>query len=381
MSGGQPYSVQKIVHHPLALEALRERRHQNPTTIHFMPALACNQHCEFCSYGHRTATDGEDQRGWKNMALMSDAFLPRAKARELVRDWVAMGVKAVELTGGGEPLIWPFVDEWFQLMAQTSIDVGMVTNGTALTAQRAKLFASTNWKWARVSIDAGDREHYRATRRVPGSHWDLAWQGVERLVAARTDGTEKRVGVGFVVDRQNWTGVYELCKRAAAVGADNVRVAMSFTPQGLSRIPPEAHESVLDQLAGARSDFEDEHFKVNALFGERVANISAQVQDYEFCAAKEVLCVVGGDQRVYSCCTLAFNPNGLIGSISDRSFADMWWAPETLEWLARHDAREACKVPCLYEQRNKRALGLMVLPIADVAVIAKADQSIHRSFV
>ena len=380
MSSGQPYSVQKIVHHPMALHALRERRHQNPTTIHFMPELKCPASCIFCSFGHRVEGDGPEQQGWKNMALMSDSHLPAEKARELVRDWVSMGVKAVELTGGGEPLIWPHVDEWFQSIAQTSIEVGMVTSGTPLTAQRAKLFAATKWKWARVSIDAGSIEDYTRTRRVSTLHWDLAWRAVERLASVRSQ-AEQRVGAGFVVDAPNWNGVYEFCRRAMSAGADNVRIAMAFTPQGLARIPDEAHKAVADQIARARDDFEDEDFQINALFGERCANISARVQDYEFCAAKEYLCVVGGDQRVYSCCTLAFNPIGLIGSIADRSFADMWWAPETLEWFSRHDAREACKVPCLYEQRNKRALGLMALPIADVAAIAKGDQSIHRNFV
>lgn len=381
MASGQPYSTQKIMHHPEALQALRERRHQNPTVIHFMPALACNQRCSFCSYGHRMESDGPEQRGWKNMALMSDAYLPADKARELVADWVSMGLKAVELTGGGEPLIWPHVDEWFQAMARTQIDVGLVTNGTALTAQRAKLFAATNWKWARVSIDAGSVEDYTTTRRVSSLHWDLAWQAVERLALLRRDGTEQRVGAGFVVDRTNWNGVHEFCRRAKSCGADNVRIAMAFTPQGLGRVPAEAVPEVIRQTQAARDDFEDDSFRINSLFTERCGNLEARAQDYEFCAAKEVLCVVGGDQRVYSCCSLAFNPLGLIGSIANQSFKDLWWSPETLEWFSKHDARKVCRVECLYEQRNKRALALMDQSPEVVAAQAAVDQSIHRNFV
>jgi wyosine [tRNA(Phe)-imidazoG37] synthetase (radical SAM superfamily) len=378
---GQPYSTQKLVHHPAALQALRERRHQNPTLVHFMPMLACNQHCDFCSYGHRVEGDGPEQQGWKNMALMSDAALPAEKARELVADWVAMGVKAVELTGGGEPLIWPHVDEWFQAMARTSIDTALVTNGTALTDQRAKLFASTNWKWARVSIDAGNVADYTATRRVPPSHWGRAWEGLGRLVAARTPGTEKRVGAGFVVDRKNWAGVYDFCRLAKEVGADNVRIGLAFTPGGLQRFPEAMLSSVTGQIDQARTDFGCDAFQINALFAERWANVALGAQDYQFCAAKEVICVVGGDQRVYSCCTFAFSPKGLIGSISAQSFRDLWWSEETLGWFERHDARRICRVECLYEQRNKRALGLMDLDAATVARMAASDKAIHRNCV
>lgn len=354
-----PYATDKLAHHPEALDKMRRKEHQNPIVVHFMPMLACNQRCEFCAYGHRTPSDGSDQYGWKNMALMSDEFLPREKALELVNDWVVMGVKAVELSGGGEPLIWHFVDEWLRAMAGTSIETSLVTNGTALTKDRADLFAATRWKWARVSIDAGNRDDYVATRRVPGAHWDLAWRAVDRLLGARIGESDQRVGVGFVVDRKNWRGVYELCGRAKSAGVDNVRIGMAFTPAGLSRISDEAHHKVSLQVEQARAYLEDDTFKVNALFGERCGNLLDRRQDYQFCGVKEVLCVVGGDQRVYSCCTLAFNEAGLIGSIRDQSLQRLWWSPETVAWFDRHDAREACKVECLYESRNKRILRML----------------------
>jgi hypothetical protein len=88
---------------------------------------------------------------------------------------------------------------------------------------------------------------------------------------------------------------------------------------------------------------------------------------------------VGGDQRVYSCCSLAFNQNGLIGSIADRSVRDMWTAPETVAWFARHDAREACKVSCLYEQRNKRILAMGADP--SEAERVRALPVVHRNYV
>jgi MoaA/NifB/PqqE/SkfB family radical SAM enzyme len=344
-----------------------------------MPSLACNQHCGFCSYGHRLESDPPEERGWKNHALMSDDFMPADKMRELVADWRAMGVKAVEITGGGEPLIWPHIDEFLWLAADWGVDVGLVTNGTALTEHRANRFARTNWKWARVSIDAGTREQYVATRRVSRIQWDQAWMAVERLSLRRRD-PEQRVGVGYVVDRTNYDGVYEACRLALERGADNVRVALAFTPAHLNRFPAGALEEAGAQAQKAAHDFAG-RLQVNDLVSERANNIAAQVQDYELCAAKEVLCVVGGDQRVYNCCTLAFNPLGLVGSIADRSFRDLWESDEVRAMFAGHDAREVCKVPCLYERRNKRALDLISMTPESVAAIAADDPGIHRNFI
>ena len=373
----QPYSVQKLVHHPEVLQALRERRHQPPTQIHFMPALACNQHCQFCSYGHRTKDDEPDQFHWKNMALMSDAFMPLAKMRECVADWQAMGVKAVELTGGGEPLIYPYVDTFLHLMAGWGADLGLVTNGTALTAERADLFAATRWKWARVSVDAGTPGTYVITRRVPRSHWRLAWRAVE-LLANRKNHPEQRVGVGYVVDRTNFDGVYDACRLAVENGADNVRIALAFTPSHLQRFPEGAVEEAADQAKQVAADFGG-LLQVNDFVNERAGNIQAGAQDYQFCAAKEVLCVVGGDQQVYNCCTLAFTKKGLVGSIVDKTFRQLW--EESAPAFYEHDARKICNVPCLYEQRNRAALNLLGLSTEEVSQLASRDAAIHRNFI
>lgn len=372
------YSTQKLVHHPEALAAMRARRPQAPTLVHFMPALACNQRCTFCSYGHRAVEDGPEQFGWKNMALMSDAFMPLEKMRECVRDWTDMGVKAVELTGGGEPLIYPFVDDFFAQMALSGLELAMVTNGTALTAARAVRFGETRWKWARVSIDAGNVDSYTATRRVPQSHWRRAWEAVGRLAALKTN-PEQRVGVGYVVDTQNFDGIYEACDLAWQHGADNVRVALAFTPMNLARFPAGAVDEAARQADAAARDFAGK-LQVNGLVRERKANMDADVQDYEFCAVKEVICVVGGDQQAYTCCSLAFNELGLIGSIKAQSFRSMW-EKETPDFFATHDARRVCRIPCLYEKRNKRALELIAMTPAQVAREAEADPGTHRNFI
>jgi radical SAM protein with 4Fe4S-binding SPASM domain len=117
-------------------------------------------------------------------------------------------------------------------------------------------------------------------------------------------------------------------------------------------------------LTGARGDYwfdpvsvegfyEDERFQVVNLFDERIANLGQGVQDYPFCGVKELICVVGGDGGVYTCCSWAFHENGYLGNIRERRFQDLWFSPEKIEFFRQHDPRKVCRIPCLYEQRNK----------------------------
>ncbi len=375
----QPYSTRKILHHPEALEAMRSHQHQNPIQIHYMPMLKCNQKCKWCSYGHRDSSDGPESYKWKNMALMSDDHMPREKMYECMHNWKEMGVKAIELTGGGEPLIYLYVDEFLSLASRWGVDLALVTNGTALTSKVAQSFGQTHWKWARVSIDAGDPETYMRVRRVPRNHWKLAWDAVERLADLRRE-SEQRVGVGYVVDANNFLGVYAACALAERCGADNIRISLAFTPQNMNRFPPEAIEEASRLARMAAKEFEG-RLQVIDLVSERAKNIVAATQDYSFCGVKEVLCVVGGDQRVYTCCSLAFNPKGLIGSIASQSFRDLWWSPETLDFFQGHDACKVCNIPCLYERRNKEILGILEMPSEQLPQAVAKDTSIHRNFI
>lgn len=377
-----PYSASKLHHHPQRIRAMRNREHQNPQLIHFMPMLACNHYCKFCSYGHRTEDDGPDQFGWKNMQLMTDDYMPCHVMKQCVSSWMRMGVEAVELTGGGEPLLYPYVDELLRLLAAWGVKLGLVTNGTPLTESRANLLDTCDWQWVRVSIDAGEPITYCETRRVSKSHWKLAWKAVERMAARRQAGSDQRVGAGFVVDHANYSTLLRFCKRAKEAGADNVRLAVAFTPHGEERFPEGALQMAAAQALEAKTTLEDDTFKVNDLINERHNNIIAAAQDYEFCGVKEVMAVVGPD-AAYTCCTLAFNELGKIGDVNeDQTFEQLWWNPKTIEWFAAHDAREVCQVPCLYEQKNRRVLEMLDSPQQDVEAAGQACGSCtHRSFV
>lgn len=350
------YSHNKIIHHPQALKNLREQTPCPPIHIHFMPMLRCNHHCRFCAYGHRTSDDGPEQFDWKNMSLMSDTFMPEEKMIECVRDWVGLGVKAVEITGGGEPLLYPHIDSFLKLIRETSIEWALVSNGTGLTKKRAQLLRG--FTWARISIDAGTEQTYTSTHRCDPRHWKLAWAAVDNLSQHKTH-KQARIGVSYIVDQTNWNELYACAEKAKKAGADNIRFALAFTPQHLQRFPPGALDEAATQAQAAQNDFGDHAFQVISLLANRRDALLAPSQDYSFCGMKEVTCVVAGDLNVYTCCSLAFNQKGLIGSIRDCSFKELWDSSAKNAFFAQHNPKLHCKNSCVFDSRNKAILALL----------------------
>ena len=98
--------------------------------------------------------------------------MPRDILLNTCKDFVDMGVRAVNWTGGGEPTINSHLKEAITYLGKNNIKMGMFTNGTLL--DKWDLFETIvdNMTWLRFSVDAGTRETYNSIRR---SRKNLDW--------------------------------------------------------------------------------------------------------------------------------------------------------------------------------------------------------------
>jgi MoaA/NifB/PqqE/SkfB family radical SAM enzyme len=381
------YATNKLAWHPDKLEALRNGDATAPLMIQLMPTAVCNQACAFCSYGSgpeavRAKVKNPPKALWKNAMPDTRASLPREKMVESIQCFQRMGVKCIEVTGGGEPTVYAHFDELVEEIDRAGLAFAMVTNGTRITGERAARMGRLPFVWVRVSIDAGNVDDYVRTRNVPAGHWDRAWEAV-RLFATESRKPyahhESTVGVGFVIDRDNWRGVYDACVLAKQHGAHNIRISSSFTPDGIGRFAPECFQSVPEQVARAKAELEDATFQISDLSTERWTNIVVGRQSYPFCAFKEVGCVLGPDLVTYACCSLAFSPLGRMFDIKDQTFEEGWFG-DGAAWRAAHDPRKGCKIQCLYEARNIEALQLMG-DHAHATAVAALPVPPHKDFI
>lgn len=323
---------------------MQEKRQTYPIHVHLMWQNLCNQDCHFCSFR---------VTGWKNNQMFNDHdAIPVAKTMEILDDCKEMGVKAIEITGGGEPLIYKYRDKGFERIIELGFDFALVTNGTAMTDDLAAMIGP-KISWARISIDAGQSSTYSAIRVVNPNHFEKAWKCVSLLKKYIQNPKVQKIGVGFVVTMENYNEVLLASKQAKEHGADNIRLSAAFLPGLNNYFSNESVRVCREQIQIAKSEIQDDSFHVYDLFTERINSVQNDVQNYSFCGTKEMLCVIGGDLNVYTCCSLAFNDKGLIGSITHQRFKELWDSKQKSDFFIKHDPRQQCKNPCIYEQRNK----------------------------
>lgn len=342
-----PYATDKIIYHPRIVQSFMAHcsHEMYPVFVHLMPQNFCNQNCQFCSYR---------MEGWKNSKNFdAKSHIPWERLQELLREFHDMGIKAIEITGGGEPLAHPDINKMLDELSTMPIETALVTNGTLLKEHTANLLYRTHLQWARVSIDSGNKKNYCKIRRCPEIHWDMAWRGVKRLVTHRD---HQIIGVGMVVTDQNYMDIYDLCARAKDHGVNNVRVSVAFTSKGADLLNQSQKMEARKQLDKADS-LNCRNFQVVDLFEERLNNLRlSKKQDYDYCGIKDLLCVIEGNCNVYTCCTLTGMKNGLIGNIAKQSLSKLWVSKA--DWRRYFDPRKKCKCTCLYERRNQVMLAL-----------------------
>jgi organic radical activating enzyme len=106
-----------------------------PLHIQFLPTNKCNMNCRFCSCSERDAT------------LEMDFDL----ARTIIEKCRKAGTKAVTITGGGEPLMYPRFSDLVDCFHTNSIKIGLVSNGLLLHKVSKETLGRITW--CRISND------------------------------------------------------------------------------------------------------------------------------------------------------------------------------------------------------------------------------------
>ena len=304
------FSNEKALWHIDRIADLRQGKNIVPTHLQLILSDLCNQNCHFCAYrmdGGFSTENFAGPNGEKNPAR----FIPTAKAKEILRDCARLGIKAIEFTGGGEPTVHPDCYEILEYAQNLGLETGLVTNGVRLKPHTC----IENLTWLRISVDAGTPETYEAIRE--SRKWPTVMQNLKYAGSL----TKPLVGVGFVTTRENYKELIEACHITRNAGIPYIRISAMFSDQGASY-----YDGVVDEirsLSKAADGLQTDKFRIANFFNDRVQDLTQGKPDYEFCGEQQFVLFVGGDLKLYTCCTNAYTTHGEIGDLSNKTLA-MW---------------------------------------------------------
>ena len=336
---GQPYSPNKIFHHREWIDQIRDGGFPPPIFVEIIPTNRCNHNCTFCAYRN------SDYNPESDFAAANE--IPFTKLAEIVESCSTMGVKAIEVTGGGEPTVHPQFLDFCRLVIDKGLDLGLVTNGTRWTDETTEVLRHA--AWVRFSVDAGSAKSYSDIRCCPKIHYSRVRQSIHQLASARGTHQTPIIGVGFVVTKDNWKEVHNATWKAREDGADNIRISAVFQEQGLSYFDSFGEEAA-KSCREITTTFTSPKFTVFNLFSDRLNDLYDGRPSYSRCYFQQASSFIGADQKVYRCCVQSYNPIGYVGDLHNRTFKDLWNAEETKNTI--WDFTPASCEHCMFNKKN-----------------------------
>ncbi len=334
-----PYSQLKIFYHQETLKRLLNGERCSPVYIRIKPTNRCNHNCNYCHY--------------KNAYLDLDQYspvdeIPRDKMLQIVQDMADMGVKAVTFSGGGEPLLYPYIEETMERLLENGIDLSVITNGSLLRGKKAEILAHA--KWVRISIDSCRDEEYCRIRGLKSGAFTELCSNIADFAKIKDKTCE--FGINVVVNNENYRELREIAELMKSLGVNHVKYAPLCT-NDTWKYHEAFKDKVTETLEKAQAELSDEKFRIINLYTGDFADSVIFERQYSRCPIKEFVCVIAANSKVYYCHDKAYLSDGMVCDLKEQSFQEAWYSEKVTEQFRAFDAKACCKQHCVYDSRNE----------------------------
>ena len=291
----------KILRHPERLNALRRGRAPWPINVEFDLSDRCNLRCRHCDFAHRRA----------------DRDMTLSLARSILAQ-MAPRIRAVTLTGGGEPTMCPDFEGIVYRIKSHNLALGAYTNGVRFSG------AFRLMDWVYVSLDAADAESFYEVKGA--DQFRTVVDNVGQLALSKD---ETVLGLGFLLGPHNYGDSEKMAHLGEELGVDYVQFRPIVGLDGYGWVG-----EALDRLAHMDA-------QVPVYFpAQRFVDLRDKPpRGYEVCRGSAFVPCIGADGILWVCP----NTRGLraLGNLAEESFEEIWMRRP--EQHVGDDCREMCR--------------------------------------
>lgn len=296
-----------------------------PVLVEVDPSNACNHACNFClsSYIHFEK--------YKGTETFSRAQMPRDMLMSLCKDFVEMGVRAINWTGGGEPTLNRHLKDAIQYCGSHGIKMGMFTNGTLFDKWDMFDTLVDNMTWVRISVDAGTPSTYNGIRRARGKQdWDGMVRNLNKLIEVnKSKGNKIDIGVGYVISPDTYHEIVDFAKFFSNFDLTYCQ----YKPEIVIKEDGGVQRNVdfwvndVQPLLREAKEILGSKFKIN---GYKLDDLTEQAtysygRNYKKCLGSQISPCVGADGHVYVCTNHRGWKQYSYGCLYDgKTFKEIW---------------------------------------------------------
>jgi radical SAM protein with 4Fe4S-binding SPASM domain len=293
-----PFNTAKFLSHADRVDKILKRKMPPPVTAEIYLTNKCNHACIWCV--------SEDYR-W-----MTNDKMPIERFTTLLEELSQRDVRAISLSGGGEPLLHPKFDGILDIMARYKhkFKYGLVTNGVFLNRHIEKI--NDLFQWVRISLDAANSEQHYVVHK--GRQDDF-----ERIIDNISQLHSPYVGVGYLVCEDNCKDIYDFIIGTLPRNVDYIQIRPAYWTHQLSL--NDANNFVKEVEEAKRDKRSNLLVYINM---HRFDTLKNQSKEFLKCHSTPLIAIVGPEGNLYLCCQRQGEKDALIGNIMQSNFWSVW---------------------------------------------------------
>ncbi len=338
----------KLLYHLDRIEKWRAGERVPPILIDIGATKACNIKCRFC-YG-------------VFQDLNQKTVIPPKVLVNLFYDAPRLGIKALVLTGDGEPTLNPGMWDALVIGKRGGLDIGVATNLVAVDVAKMDVMLDT-CVWVRVCIAAANRKSYKFMHGQ--DYFDKVIQNVQTMMLHRSwNRNQTTIGLQMVLIPDCLDQVISLSKLAIDLGVDYF-VIKQFSDPGVNWWNPG------DKTIPCRGFNPDEFVKEAIpilVKAEGMSNDQTKIivkwslitrknkRAFPKCIDCPFIFQISGDSTCAPCGYLFGDRRYLYGDLKKQSIGEIinsdhyWWL---IDFMAKKfDVFKECQGSCRHSQTN-----------------------------
>lgn len=175
-----------------------------PQTLELFVSQRCNHSCLGCHSKH--------------LFNLKPPFLEFKKFKKKIDELQTVGIKAIEISGGGEPLLNPDLVQFIQYINKKGMKVGLVTNGIIIFKEMLRKLVN-NLAFIRIAFDAACPETYKKIHLV--DDYQNLLKNINNLVKTKIRyKSEIVIGLKYLVSNINVDQIIEATRQTKELGVD-----------------------------------------------------------------------------------------------------------------------------------------------------------------
>jgi len=326
------FSQDKIFYHNDRLRKFLNNELVYPVVFEISPTGFCNQNCVYCC-----------SKQFQSRTMLSEVQLTYAINQ------ISELALAITFTGGGEPLLNPWLPYAITYAKKKGLSVGIITNGSNFSEENNKAIID-NAKFCRISLDSIDPEVFKEIRKPKVYDLPEIISSIKKMVERkRHTRSSILIGLHIVWYNQTRMDIKNTVKFFSNVGIDFLQI------RPVDNIPNEPFKPNYSFYQKQKSFLEN----LKRYYSKTTFNVIPNIdkfneyysnkvyKEYTGCPGGNFTASIGHDFNVYFCCTHIGNKNYLLGNLSKKTLKDILSSSIRKEIIKNCNHNE-----CQYQCRN-----------------------------